>query len=344
MQVVDLRSDTITTPTQEMRKAMYEAEVGDDVYGEDNTVIKLEEYAAAKIGKEAALFVTSGTMGNQLALLCHCQRGQEIILEENSHIYNAEAGGAAFLAGVQVKALKSNKGIMSADDIERAIRISDLHMPITGLICIENTHNMSGGFVTPLVKMKTIYDMAKRHNLPIHLDGARIFNASTYLKCDAKDIAQYSDSIMFCLSKGLCAPIGSILAGSREFIKKARKYRKMLGGGMRQVGVIAAAGIVALETMVDRLAEDHINAQKLAEGLRDIKTLQVNEEIQTNIVMLDVSNTSFASNEAVSMLKERGILAGAIDEKTLRFVTHKYVTADDVKYALNIINNLFNGT
>lgn len=342
MRIVDFRSDTITVPTPEMRKAMYEAEVGDDVYGEDLTVKKLEEYAAEKVGKEAALFVTSGTMGNQLALLCHCQRGQEIILEEDTHIYNAEVGGAAVLSGVQVKALKGKKGIMSVEDIEKAIRIKDIHMPKTGLICIENTHNMSGGFVTPLETMEKTYALAKKHALPVHVDGARIFNAATYLNCDVKSITQYCDSIMFCLSKGLCAPIGSILAGSKEFIENARRYRKMLGAGMRQVGVIAAPGLVALEHMVDRLAEDHENARKFADGLRSIRTLKVDGEIQTNILMLDVSNTNYSSDQVVAKLKERGILSGAIDDKTIRFVTHYYVTADDIEYALQIINDIFN--
>jgi len=344
MKRIDLRSDTITVPTEEMRKAMYQAEVGDDVYGEDKTVRALEEYAAAMVGKEAAVFVTSGTMGNQLALLSHCQRGQEIILEEDTHIYNAEVGGASFLSGLQARPFKAEKGIMDIRDIKKLCRPKDIHFPETGLICIENTHNMAGGTVTPPDKLNQIYTWAQANKLPVHMDGARIFNAASYLNCDVRSITRYCDSIMFCLSKGLCAPVGSILAGSREFVNKARRYRKMIGGGMRQAGVIAAPGLVALKTMTDRLAEDHINARKLADGFKNIKGLGINGDIHTNIVMLDTSDTCYNADETVKMFEEMGILAGAIDNNIIRFVTHKYISSEDIDTTLKAAKQLFDNT
>ncbi len=334
MRRADFRSDTITVPTEEMRKAMYEAEVGDDVYREDKTVKALEEYAAVKVGKEAALFVTSGTMGNQIALLCHCQRGQEVILEEDTHIFSAEVGGASFLSGLQTRPLKGKRGIMDIRDIENSVRPTDIHCPETGLICIENTHNMAGGVVASLEELNTIHSWAQGRGLPIHMDGARIFNAATFLKCDVRLITQYCDSIMFCLSKGLCAPVGSILAGTKEFIDKARRYRKMLGGGMRQAGVIAAPGLVALKTMIERLEEDHVNARRLAEGFRNIKGLDVKGEVQSNIVMLDIGDTHYDAHEIVEMFKDKGVFAGAINHQIIRFVTHKYVDEKDVDFAL----------
>lgn len=340
MKIIDFRSDTITIPTEEMRRAMYEAEVGDDVYREDKTVIQLEEYAAEKVGKEAAIFVTSGTMGNQLALLSHCKRGQEIILEEDTHIYNAEVGATSFVAGLQAKTIKGDRGIVSISDIEAAIRPKDIHLPETGLICIENTHNMAGGVVTPLEHLKKIYQLGKDNSIAIHIDGARVFNAAVYLECDVKEITQYCDSVMFCLSKGLCAPIGSILAGEKDFINRARRFRKMLGGGMRQAGVIAAPGLIALKYMTGRLDQDHENARKLGVGLGDIRGLKVDKEIQTNIVMVDVKESGFKSHEITDILKERGVLANVINDQVIRFVTHKYITSADVEYALKVFEDV----
>lgn len=342
MKIIDFRSDTITKPTDEMRKAMYEAEVGDDVYKEDPTINKLEEIAAEKVGKEAALFVPSGTMGNQLALMAHTQRGQEIVLEEWSHIYRFEAGGLAFLSGLQAKTVKGKNGIMEIEDLKNAIvNDNNIHHAQTGLICIENTHNMAGGVVTPLPKMKEIYSLAKEYNLPVHLDGARLFNASTYLKCNPKDITKYTDSVMFCLSKGLCAPVGSILAGTKEFINKATRYRKMLGGGMRQAGVLAAAGLVALDRMVERLWEDHDNLRKLSEGLGSIKGIEIDKNsVQTNILMVNIKNTGYSANEFVLKMKERGILASSITDEIIRFVTHRYISKSDVEYAVKIIDDI----
>lgn len=342
MRIIDFRSDTITKPTEEMREAMFKAEVGDDVYGEDPTINRLEEMAAKLVGKEAALFVPSGTMGNQLAVLCHTQRGEEVILEERSHIYNYEVAGIAFLSGVQARIVKGNNGIMSAKDVENAIVADgDIHHPQTGLICMENTHNMAGGIVVPTESMKEVYDLAKKYNLPVHLDGARVFNASTSLGCDVKEITRYCDSLMFCLSKGLCAPVGSILAGSKEFINKARRYRKMLGGGMRQAGILAAAGLLALTSMVERLPEDHRNARLLAEGLKGIKGIQVNiDTVQSNILMVDLTTTEYDSVSLVARLKEQGILASDINSSRIRFVTHKYISQDDIEYTVDSIKKV----
>ena len=304
MKLIDLRSDTVTKPTEKMRKAMYKAEVGDDVYRDDPTIIELEYKAAKKLGKEAALFVPSGTMGNQVAVLTHTQRGEEIILEENSHIFINEVGGIAILAGVQAKTLKGVSGALNVNDVENAIREEDIHYPKTSLICIENTHNKAGGKVIPIENMKSIYELGKKHSIPIHLDGARIFNASTYLNVDVKEIAQFADSINFCLSKGLCAPIGSVLVGSNEFINKARKNRKLLGGGMRQAGILAAAGIIALDEMTLRLQEDHENAKNLAEGLAEIPGIHLDVEgVQTNIIMVDVSGMGINGNQLADSLK-----------------------------------------
>lgn len=342
MKIIDFRSDTITAPTDEMRKAMYQAEVGDDVYGEDPTINKLEMIAAQKVGKEAALFVPTGTMGNQLALLVHTKRGQEAILEDWAHIYRFEVGGLAFLAGLQARTLQGKNGIIDIKDIEAAIiQDTNVHHAQTGLICLENTHNMAGGVVWPVEEMAKIYEMAKGYNIPVHLDGARVFNASTYLKCDVKEITKHVDSLMFCLSKGLCAPVGSILAGSKEMIESARIYRKMLGGGMRQAGVLAAAGIVALETMVDRLEEDHENIRVLAEALGNIKGIRIDSKsVQTNILMINIKETGLTSDEIVSKLKERGILSSSITKEIIRFVTHKYISKDDVLEAAKIINEI----
>lgn len=342
MKVVDFRSDTITKPTEEMRKAIFDAEVGDDVYEEDPTINKLEEMAAKIVGKEAALFVPTGTMGNQLAVLCHTQRGNEIILEERSHIYNYEVGGIAFLSGVQARIVKGHNGIMSASDIEKAIVADDdIHHPQTGLICLENTHNMAGGIVIPPESMKEIYDLAKKYDLPVHLDGARVFNASTALGCDVKEITKYCDSIMFCLSKGLCAPVGSMLAGNKAFITKARRYRKMLGGGMRQAGILAAAGIVALTSMIERLAEDHVNTKLLSEGLKDINGININmDTVQSNILMMDITTPDYDSYSLVAKLKEEGILVSDINSSRIRFVTHKYISKDDINHTISVIKSI----
>jgi threonine aldolase len=342
MKIVDFRSDTITRPTEEMRYAMYKAEVGDDVYGEDPTINNLEKLAAERMGKEAALFVPSGTMGNQLALLSHTNRGQEVILEEWSHIYRFEVGGLAFLSGLQAKPVKGKRGIMNIEDIKDCIvRDNNIHHAQTGLICLENTHNMAGGVIVPVEKMKETYDLAKKYGLNVHVDGARIFNAAVELGCDVKEITKYTDSVMFCLSKGLCAPVGSILAGNKDFIDKARRYRKMLGGGMRQAGVLAAAGIVAINRMVDRLKEDHENIKLLAEKIGNIKGIFIDKEtVQTNILMINIQGTGYKSDVLVNLMKEKGILATRITDSIMRFVTHYHITRDDIEYSAGIMKEI----
>lgn len=341
MRYIDIRSDTVTQPTQAMREAMYKAEVGDDVYGEDPTVNRLEEMAAEIMGKEAALFLTSGTQGNQTAVLTHTNRGDEIILEETAHIFTHEVAGTAFLSGVQVKSIKGNNGVMDVNDIEKAIRPENIHYPRTSLICVENTHNRAGGTVTPLDRMKDIYEMAHRHGIPVHLDGARIFNAAVYLGVPAREIARYADSVQFCLSKGLCAPVGSLLVGTGDFIKKARKYRKMLGGGLRQSGFLAAAGIVALTEMVDRLSIDHDNARILAEGLANIDGIGIDmDTVQTNIIVFSIEGLGINGDRFASMLFERGIKANGSQDYGMRFVTHKDVTREDVYAVIKAVEEI----
>jgi len=333
--MIDLRSDTVTKPTEEMRKAAYQAEVGDDVYGEDPTVKKLEETAAELLGKQAALYVTSGTQGNQLAILAHCIPGNEVILEEESHIFYYESGAPSALAGVQLKTLKGERGAMNPGDVLAAIRGEDQHFPETGLICLENTHNRAGGAVIQPNNMREIYMIAKENHIPVHIDGARLFNAAAALGCPVTDFSNNSDSVQICLSKGLGAPVGSLLVGSEEFIRKARKWRKRLGGGLRQAGIIAAPGLVALTTMRDRLVEDHSNARKLAEGIGNIAGLCVVNKVETNIIVADVSGLNITSNHFVENLKSQGILAGTFGGSRVRFVTHFDINNGDIDKALS---------
>jgi len=339
--VIDLRSDTITVPTPEMRRAMSRAEVGDDVYGEDPTIRSLEEMAAEMLGKEAGLFVTSGTMGNLVSILTHTRPGNEIILESESHIVHYEVGGCAALGGVMVRTVPGKGGAIDPSILEAAIRGEDIHFPRTTLIAMENTHNRAGGLAVPLSNIRAVRGVANKHGIPMHLDGARIFNAALALKVSAADIAQYFESVMFCLSKGLAAPVGSVIVGSREWIARARKWRKMVGGGMRQGGILAAAGIVALREMVGRLEEDHINAQRLAAGLAELPQVQVDPEaVETNMVLMDVGPTGKTGEEFVALLKEAGVLAGAMGPTTLRLVTHKDISPADVERALQVIGKI----
>jgi threonine aldolase len=340
LMMIDLRSDTVTKPTEEMRKAAYLAIVGDDVYGEDPTVNQLEKNAAEILGKEAALFVTSGTQGNQIAVLTHCRPGNEIILEEESHIFYYESGAVSAFAGVQTRTIKGIRGAMPPNLVEGAIRGEDQHYPETGLICLENTHNRAGGAVLPLENMEEIYNISKRYNIPVHMDGARLFNAIAASNRDVKEFTQYCDTVQICLSKGLGAPVGSILAGNKEFIQKARKWRKRLGGGLRQVGMIAAPGLVALTTMRDRLGEDHENAQLLASGLASISGIKVVNEVDTNIVVIDVSELNMNSTTFVEKLKEKEILAGTFGPNLVRFVTHFNITTENIRHALQTITTL----
>ncbi|BDG59334.1 low-specificity L-threonine aldolase [Caldinitratiruptor microaerophilus] len=335
MRVIDLRSDTVTTPTPAMRRAMYEAEVGDDVYREDPTVRRLEELAAEIIGKEAALFVTSGTQGNQVAILTHTRRGDEVIVEAESHIFIYEVGGMAALAGCQARPLPGRRGALDPADVAAAIRPENVHFPRTGLVCLENTHNRAGGAVLPQHLVEAVAETARSRGVPLHLDGARIFNAAVATGRPAAELAAPADSVMFCLSKGLGAPVGSILAGSEGFIAEARRMRKLLGGGLRQAGVLAAAGIVALTEMVDRLAEDHENARRLAEGLAQLPGVAVDVAgVETNMVMVDVTDSRWTAATLSGALAEAGVRCNAVGPRRLRLVTHKDVSREDIDEAL----------
>ena len=330
---LDFRSDTTTRPSPEMREASYKAEVGDDVYQDDPTVNRLEAIAAEILGKEAGLFVTSGTQGNAVALLAHTQRGDEIILEEKSHIYLNEVGGLAVMGSLMSKTIKGEKGWMNPDDIRAAVRIDNIHLPPTSLLCIENTHNVVGGIALTVDQMKSNYDTAKEYGLGVHLDGARVFNAAVALDVDVKKLTQYSDTVQVCLSKGLAAPIGSMVVGPQNLIDSARKYRKMLGGGLRQVGIIAAPGIIAMTKMVDRLAEDHANAKILAEGLTKLG-IKVTNDVQTNMVYVNFSPINWTTedwNKACVKLgwKSRGGGTGT------RLVTHYGIEEEDIRSFLD---------
>lgn len=338
MNHIDLRSDTVTRPTDEMREAMARAVVGDDVYGEDPTARRLQEKAAEMFGKEDSLFVPSGTMGNQIAVRLHTQPGQEVIIEERSHMFNLEMSGMAVISGALAHPISCQDGMMDWDSIEAAIRPRSSYFAQTGLIAIENTQNLAGGTVMTFERMREITDRAHEQGLPVHLDGARIFNAAIVLKRDVAEIASLFDSVMFCLSKGLSAPIGSMVVGSREFIERAVPVRRMLGGGMRQVGVVAAAGLVALEKMTKRLEQDHSNAQILAKGLAQISGIKIDpERVQTNIVVFDVSGSGHTSASFAAKLKQFGVLASVINNRMMRMVTHKDVTSGDCETALGAI-------
>jgi len=336
-----LRSDTVTLPTDEMREAMNNAEVGDDVYQEDPTVNRLEELAAKKLGKETALFVPSGTMGNLIAVLTHCQRGDEVILEMDSHIYYYEVGGMSAVAGVIPRLITGDKGILNPQDIKRALREENLHYPKATLICLENTHNRAGGTIAPLEVIEEICQLAHQRNIQVHLDGARIFNAAIALNIEPALLTKNVDSVMFCLSKGLSAPVGSILAGSKEFIQRARKNRKMLGGGMRQAGILAAAGIIAIENMVERLEEDHKNARILGEGLADIDGIKVDlETVQTNMVYFDLNKFGMDTYQFLPKLAEYNILGSPRPPTKVRLVTHYGISEEDIYTTIKAIKEI----
>ncbi len=334
---IDLRSDTVTEPTQKMREAMLTAIVGDDVYEDDITMKEFERYAAQMVGKEAALFVPSGTFGNQLAVYTHCQRGDEVILGEDCHIVAHEVGAVAVISGVQLRTLETTQGKMNTDKIKATVRINeDIHYPHTSLICLENAY--STGTVVDTTYMKEVSNIAKQYNLKVHLDGARLFNAATYLNVPATEIAQYADSVMVCLSKGLCAPIGSLLAGSEKFIATARKNRKLLGGGMRQVGILAAAGKIALEEMTLRLDEDHKNSMYLAKKLAEIPNITVDfSNVQINMVFFKIENSSQTTNELMQQFMEKGIKINPPEDGNMRFVTHHGVKKEDIDYVIEVM-------
>jgi threonine aldolase len=340
---IDLRSDTVTRPSPEMREAMYRAELGDDVYGEDPDVNRLEELAAEKMGKEAAVLVTSGTQGNLVSVLSHCQRGDEVVVGDQAHVLHYEVAGVAALGGIQLRPVPNGRGLPAPKDVESAIRGVNIHNPPTRLLCLENTHNRASGAVFSAEEMGTVISVARRHGVSVHLDGARIFNAAVALGVPAKELVREVDSVTFCLSKGLAAPVGSLICGSKDYIQRARKFRKMVGGGLRQAGIIAAPGLVALTTMVDRLAEDHDNARILAEGLAELPGIILDPRtIQSNIVIFDLAE-SVPTDDFLGKIRADGVLANATAPQRIRMVTHYGITAEDVKLALAVCGRALRG-
>jgi threonine aldolase len=344
--IVDLRSDTLTLPTPEMREAMARAEVGDDVWGEDPTVQRLEALAAARLGKEAGLFVASGTMGNLVSVVSHTQAGQEVVLDLDSHIFNYEVAGGTVVGSVQMHPVKTERGFLTPEQVQDALRPANIHLPPTGLVCLENTHNRHGGTCCTPEAIAAVAGVAHGAGVPVHLDGARLFNAAVALKREAREFAAPVDSVTFCVSKGLSAPVGSVVCGSAAFIGRARRIRKMVGGGMRQAGIVAAAGIVALERMVDRLAEDHVNARALAEAVAAMPGLAVDlDSVQTNIVIIRVSRgdrprSVAATEELVRGCAARKVKIHAMGPMAIRCVTHKDVDAEDTRRAIDAFREL----
>lgn len=333
MKIIDLRSDTVTKPTDEMRQAMAKAEVGDDVYGEDPTINRLQQMAAEMMGKEAGLFVSSGTMGNLLSVLSVCHRGDEVIMGNMGHTFLFEAGGISALGGVFPNTLPNQAdGSLRLEDIEAAIRPDDIHDPISRMVILENTHNRCGGTVLSPQYTQAVADLAHQHHLHLHLDGARVFNAAVALGIPAAKVAESADSVTFCLSKGLCAPVGSVVCGSRDFIQQGRRIRKMLGGGMRQAGILAAAGIVALEKMIPRLQEDHAKAKRLADSLREIPGIVFEMGFpQSNMVFPSLSpEVPLSTQQVIEKLGAMGIRLSAVANRRFRLVTHYWISEEDV--------------
>jgi threonine aldolase len=344
--IVDLRSDTMTLPTPEMREAMARAEVGDDVWGEDPTVRRLEATAAARLGKEAGLLVTSGTMGNLVSVVAHTQSGQEVRLDLDSHIYNNEVAGGTVVGHLQMRPVKTERGFLTPEQVQEALRPANIHVPPTGLVCLENTHNRHGGTCCAPAEIAAVAAVAHAASVPVHVDGARLFNAAVALKRDPREFAAPVDSVTFCLSKGLGAPVGSVVCGSAAFVERARRVRKMVGGGMRQAGILAAAGLVALEHMVARLADDHANARTLAEALASMPGLAVDlASVQTNIVIVRIdrgerARSTAATAELVSGCAARKVKVHAMGPTAIRCVTHKDVDAEDIRRAVDAFREL----
>jgi len=335
MKFIDLRSDTVTLPTKQMLDSISKAKLGDDVFGEDPTVNELQCLAAERFGAETSLLVPSGTMANLAAIMTHCRHGDEVILEQDAHVYYYEVGGLCAIAGTVPRWIKGDIGVFTAEQLRAAARAPDLHLPPTKLVCLENTHNRAGGTVWTPKQVNDVAEAAHDIGASVHIDGARIFNACVALGVKPKDYMKHVDSISFCLSKGLSCPVGSLIVSDREFISRARKNRKILGGGMRQAGVIAAPGIVALNTMVDRLKEDHDNAKALAKGLSKLPGVKIDmRTVQTNIVVADVSGTGIGSEEAQDALGKQGVLVVTFGPQTVRFVTHYGVGKEDIADAL----------
>ncbi|MEO0095582.1 MAG: low-specificity L-threonine aldolase [candidate division WOR-3 bacterium] len=342
MKIIDLRSDTVTLPTQRMRKAIYDAELGDDVFEEDPTVNKLEKYAAELVGKESALLVSSGTQGNLVSILTHCARGDEVILGSLSHTFLNEVGAISALGGIHPHTVVNREdGTMDLKEIESAIRGDNIHYPRTRLICIENTHNRCYGAPLSVEYTNEVCKLAHNYGLKVHLDGARIFNASVALNVDVKELTRNVDSLSFCLSKGLSAPVGSMICGPKDFIKEARRYRKMLGGGMRQAGIIAAAGIVALEDMIERLKEDHLNAKMLAEGISRIPGLFIDlDKVKTNIIYFDLITDKISGDGLLKKMSEKGIKFLSTGHNRFRMVTHYGITEEDVRVTIEVLKQI----
>ena len=337
MRTVDLRSDTTTLPTDEMRQAIAESELGDDVFQGDPTVNKLQDLAAQRMGKEAALLVPSGTMANLASILTHCGRGAEVILGNRAHTYKYEKGGISAYGGIHSTQIPNqDDGTMQLEDIRAAIRGIDDHFPVTKLICLENTHNVCGGAPLSVTYTKEVANLARAHNIKLHIDGARIFNAAVAQGVEVQELVEDADSMSFCMSKGLAAPVGSIICGSKDFIDQARGIRKGLGGGMRQAGIIAAAGIVALETMVDRLQEDHTNARLLADGIADLPGVVLDPEtIKTNIIYFDLDDNAIESANFLTVLAAKGIQFFDTGPRRFRMVTHYGITAEDILFTID---------
>jgi threonine aldolase len=339
LRVVDVRTDTLTMPSPDMRRAMANAELGDDVFGEDPTVNRLQDVAAEMLDKEAALFVSSGTMGNLLALLVNVRSGEELIADADAHVFMAEAAGAAAIGGIQIMPVRTEGGIMEPEQIADAIRPDDQHYPRTAAVTFENTHNRHGGIAWPLTALRAASQQARDSGIAVHIDGARIFNAAIAIRVDVKELAACADTLTFCLSKGLGAPAGSVLVGPAAKIAEARRWRKMLGGGMREIGMLAAAGLYALDHMVDRLAEDHANARTLAEGLAEIKGIKLDLwRVQTNLVIFEIDGISTA--EFLDECQKRGLRADASGRTRVRFVTRYGIDAEDVQSALKVVSEV----
>jgi len=342
MEIVDLRSDTVTLPTPAMREAVYHAELGDDVFCEDPTTNRLEQMAAERMGKEAAILVVSGTMGNLVCTLSHCARGEEVILGDRSHTFLYESGGMSALGGIHPHTISNQPdGTMRLEDIKAAIRGDNVHFPRTRLICLENTHNRCNGSALSAEYIDSVAALAKEHGLLVHLDGARIFNAAVALEVDVKELTANVDSLSFCLSKGLSGPVGSLVCGSSKFIAEARRTRKVLGGGMRQAGIIAAAGITALEEMVDRLAEDHKNARRLAEGIANINGLSIEPaRVQTNIIYFELDENRMTAKELVTELDKKGVKLLSLASRRFRAVTHYGISAEDIDLTIKALSEV----
>jgi len=339
--VIDLRSDTVTKPSLEMRRAMFEAEVGDDVYCEDPTINHLEKRAAEIFGREAALFVPSGTMGNQISIKLHTHHGQEVICEERGHVFNYEMAMMAHFSGVAPRTGWAEDGVLTWEHVKSKLKTKSYHAAKTGLVSLENTHNMAGGTITPLTVFDEVCDNVHEAGLPIHLDGARVFNASVALGIPVAQLTARADTVMFCLSKGLGAPVGSLLVGSAELMDRGRIYRKALGGGMRQAGILAAAGLIALEQGPQKLKQDHSNARFLAEGLAQIPGIKIDpNKVQTNILICDVSGTGMTATDLSRKLAERNVLANGVSPQLIRFVTHLDVSREQCAQALGVVASI----